>query len=136
MSGAASFGDRRRSCSYSVSRRWLLEREREKEAAHLISDGRRKKMFRVTCSHLGPGSVVHLYAGDWKDFRTLVASQNAHVYSCVDAQMGPGVTGGIGTHVIRVGIAATITHRPETKIARVLQHSERDCTSVFRNVRV
>ena len=49
-----------------------------------------RKKFRVICSHLNPGSVMHMYARDLGDLSMLVTSpvKDAHVHVCVDAQTG------------------------------------------------
>ena len=48
------------------------------------------KKLRVICSHLNPGSVMHMYARDLEDLRMLVTSRwkDAHVHTCVDVQTG------------------------------------------------
>ena len=48
------------------------------------------KKFRAICSHLNPGSVMHMYARDLEDLRMLVTSRvkDAHVHICVDASTG------------------------------------------------
>ena len=48
------------------------------------------KKFRVICSHLNPGSVMHMCAGDLEDLRSLVTSRmkDAHVHVGVGAQTG------------------------------------------------
>ena len=50
------------------------------------------KKFRVICSHLNPWSVMHLYAEDLDDLRSLVTSRgrDTHVLNCVDAPTGLG----------------------------------------------
>ena len=79
---------------------------------HLTPVGEVKR-FQVICSHLNPGSVMHMYVGDSEDLRLLVTSrtEDAHVHMCVDAQTG------LGTSASRPGssnicTATTITHRP------------------------
>ena len=70
--------------------------------------------LRVICSHLNPGSVMHMYARDLEDLRMLVTSRwkDAHVHTCVDAQTGLG-TGILGAASSNVGPATTVTHRVE-----------------------
>ena len=50
------------------------------------------KKFRAICSRLNPSSVMHLYAKDLDDLRSLVTSRGCdmHVHNCVDAQTGLG----------------------------------------------
>ena len=72
------------------------------------------KKFRVICSHLNPGSVMHMYARDLEDLRMLVTSRvkDAHVHISVDAQTGLG-TGIPGAASSNVGPATTVAHRAE-----------------------
>ena len=68
----------------------------------------------MICSHLNPGSVTRMCAGDLEDLRLLVtsATEDVHFHICVDAQTG------LGTVVFwpgscNIGTATTNTHRPE-----------------------
>ena len=72
------------------------------------------KEFRVICSHLNPGSVMHMYARGSEDLRMFVTSlvKDAHVHICVDAQTGLG-TGIPGAASRNIGPAITATHRAE-----------------------
>ena len=72
------------------------------------------KKFRVICSHLNPGSVMHMHAGDLEDLRSLVTSRvkDADVHICVDAQTGLG-TGIPGAGSRNIGTATTVAHRAE-----------------------
>ena len=70
--------------------------------------------FRVICSHLNPGSVMHMHARDLDDLRMLVTSRvkDAHVHICVDALtgLGTGIPGAASSNIIP---AITVTHRAE-----------------------
>ena len=72
------------------------------------------KKFRVICSHLNLSSVMHLYAKDLDDLRSLVSSRasDTHVHICVDAQTGLGTMPPrpLGTNI---GTATTVSHRVE-----------------------
>ena len=75
---------------------------------------REGKKFRVICSHFSPSSVLHAYAKDLSDLRTLLNSRCAEseVHVCVDAQTG------LGTWPTRplsenIGTATTVSHRAE-----------------------
>ena len=64
----------------------------------------------MICSHLNPGSVMHMFAGDLENLHSLVTSRtkDAHVHIGVDATSAR---------------TTTITHRPEkTETPRVLHH--------------
>ena len=72
------------------------------------------KKCLVICSHLNPGSVMHMHAKELEDLRSLVTSRvkDAHVHICVDAQTGLG-TGIPVTGSRNIGTATTVTHRAE-----------------------
>ena len=72
------------------------------------------KKFRVICSHLNLSSVMHLYAKDLDDLRSLVSSRgrDTHVHICVGAQTGLG-TMPPRPHCASIGTATTVSHRVE-----------------------
>ena len=72
------------------------------------------KKLRVICSHLNPSSVMHLYARDLDDLRSLMLSRgrDTHVHICVDAQTGLG-TMLPRPHSANICSATTVSHRVE-----------------------
>ena len=73
-----------------------------------------RKKFRVICSQLSALSVLHLYAKDLSDLRTLLNSRcaDSEVHICVDAQTGSG-TWPTSPLSENIGTATTVTHRVE-----------------------
>ena len=82
-----------------------------------------RKKFRVICSHLNPGSVMHVCSNDLEDLRMLVTSRvtDAHVHTCVGAQTGLG-TGVLGSASSNIGTATTVTHHAEEQTSQVFHH--------------
>ena len=72
------------------------------------------KKFRVICSHLSPSSVLHAYAKEIYDLRTLVNSRgmDTEVLICVDAQTGLG-TWPPRPYSANIGTATTVSLRVE-----------------------
>ena len=95
-----------------------------------------RKKFRVICSHLNPGSVMHMYARDLEDLSMLVTSRvnGAHVHICVDAQTLLG-TAVLGSASSNIGSATTVTHRAEKQRLLecfIMEHSL-TATNTFSN---
>ena len=72
------------------------------------------KKFRVICSQLNPGSVMHMYGRDLEDLSMLATSRvkDLHVHICVDAQTGLD-TGVLDSASSNIGPATIVTHRAE-----------------------
>ena len=74
----------------------------------------------MICSPLNPLSVMHLYAKDLDDLRSLVTSRGSdmHAHICVDAQTGLG-TIPPRPESANIGTATTVSHRVEKR--RILE---------------
>ena len=95
-----------------------------------------EQKFRVICSHLNPGSVMHLYVKDLEDLGMLVTSRekDAHVHICVDTQTGLG-TSGTWCHQQYHGPATSVTHRaPKQRLLECfIKEHQLTATNTFSN---
>ena len=110
MQGTTTSGDCGRSGDPTICGWWLVLCEKNC-ALDVCWEG---KKFREICSHLNPSSVMHLYAKNLDDLRSLVSARGSdmHVHIRVDAQTG------LGTFPPRprsenIGTATAVSHRVE-----------------------